>query len=207
MRESPWSAWTGPSAIPIDIKSDIARVARSISFAGADATCVWRALLGRRALQRLGWAPNLRIGGLLYRGGAGPSDMVSYCRGNYGEADGETYFGHVWLSLHGEIVDFSCADWHYASASGDLGERWRCQPPSFVWADARLFKWSAEGRPEVGEAWYCPWRGAPPTFLRDLDAMDADTGQFDAVIENNIGVARLRERVDAKRALFTSSMM
>jgi hypothetical protein len=145
--------------------------------------CLFRAFCGEAALVALGITDyQLVIGGLLYR--AGP-DPVRDCAGF---ADGEgrggfledgSFFGHTWLQVGANFVDFSSGDWKaVALAAQEAGTDniqhipdlapmvWETTPPEFIWQyRARLEPTreacGAEARknggylaPPLGHAWY-----------------------------------------------------
>jgi hypothetical protein len=121
------------------------------------------------------------IGGLLYRAGPDPvRDTMGFADGHGGNflPDGR-FYGHTWLQVGANIVDFSCGDWKgIATAAGEAGTDnldhienlapivWESTPPQFFWKyRARLEPTreicAAEAKrnggylsPPVGHAWY-----------------------------------------------------
>ena len=155
------------SAIPDDIKADIARVVCAIWFPLiAGQACYIRSAIGYRVLTMLGFEPEGKIGGLLFRAGPDPRrDVVAFCgKENHGSMHQGQFLGHIWLSLDGETIDFTGCEWKHMSAPADgLGPvQWRCAPPALVWAPEEAFGWASEGEPDIGQVWYCPWRGELP---------------------------------------------
>lgn len=115
------------SAIPDDIKADIARVVCAIWFPLiAGQACYIRSAIGYRVLTMLGFEPEGKIGGLLFRAGPDPRrDVVAFCgKENHGSMHQGQFLGHIWLSLDGETIDFTGCEWKHMSAPADgLGPR------------------------------------------------------------------------------------
>jgi len=91
-------------------------------------------------------------------------------------------WGHVWLELGGDLIDFSTGDWAIRSTMfwqmmGEIPPLWEVQPPSYVWRPkATLARWKSRGFPHKGDIWYGPWRGPKPDDVESL--LDADTVHF-----------------------------
>jgi hypothetical protein len=171
--------WVGlNSPIPMDIKADIARCVRAITWDTAAQDCSMRASLGKWVLWLLGFEAELTAGSLLFRAGFDPTRDVCAFHGpnNTGIVDRNGFLlGHIWLEMDGEIIDFTSGDWDAITAADadieptGLGEVvWVRSPPEFVWANKTLFKWKPVGAPELGECWYGPFSSEisiPPNDL------------------------------------------
>jgi hypothetical protein len=192
------------SARPDDIKADIARVVRSIKFTGSiGGDCLLRAGIGYVALGLLGFRPQVCVGGMLFR--AGPDqfrDTLAFCGpGNAGQMIDDHFFGHVWLELDGDLIDFSCGDWPHLDPRSELRVagmelppvRWQASPPTFVWATRGLFDdWRPDGSPPISELWYGPWTGArPDNFTDALDQVE----RFGLAIAENLVRMDLPDRI------------
>jgi hypothetical protein len=199
---------TNSSAVPAGLKADITRVAQSVDLKLHGGSCVLRAAVGYRLLERLGFEPRVQVGGVLFR--AGPDeirDTVSFCGpGNCGQFWHGHMLGHVWLRLDDEYIDFSCCEWKrshllpsaHDQAAGLGAVQWQRDPPDVIWAPADLFDWQPEGTPELGKVWFCPWSGPEAPEL--LHGVMADAAAFDDIITRNIQRMKLIERVSALRA-------
>jgi hypothetical protein len=163
------------SAVPDDIKTDIARAARPIKFTGAiGGDCLLRAGIGYVALGLLGFGPQFCVGSLLFRAGPDPlRDTLAFCGpGNAGQMIDDHFIGHVWLEMDGELIDFSCGDWRHLDARAELlvvamalpPVRWQAQPPTFIWACSKTGNRTAH---PLGELWYGPWTGTRPYNFTD----------------------------------------
>jgi hypothetical protein len=160
------------SAVPDDIKADIARVVRSINSSARSAASLLGAVIGFITLGPLGFKPQFCVGGMLYR--AGPDrlrDTVPFRGpGNAGRLIDGQFVGHVWLRLDDELVD-----WPHLDPRGELPVagielppvRWQAPPPTFVWATRDLFDWQPHGEPPIGEMWYGPRMGIRPDHFVD----------------------------------------
>ena len=191
--------WVGEkSAIPAEIKRDIAGCVRAVQWDLSGQDCLGRAKLGMHALRHLGFDPSLEIGSLLYRGGLDPvRDMIAFhTDGNVGALVDGCLFGHFWLSLNGEIVDFTSGDWassRYEDDDTGLGAiEWISTPPEAIWMDKSSFDWHANGTPELGEAWYGPWRGEYPEMS---ECGNTVIRMSDQVLRDNLARLNLHERV------------
>jgi hypothetical protein len=201
------------SAIPVDIKVDVARVVCSVEFRDRPfegGLCYFRAAIGFRVLRMLGWQPTATLGGVLFRAGPNPRrDVVAFCgSGNRGQMYQGRFLGHIWLNLDDDAIDFSCHEWpqHYTPKDDGLGEvHWECRPPSLIWASQDLFKWQPDGTPAIGEVWFCPWAGDEPKFAGNRHPFENAKEMFtDAVannIERNISNFSLVERINDIRRM------
>jgi hypothetical protein len=170
------------SPIPTDIKVDIARCVRSVSWPSCGQDCCGRAGLGAWTLYQLGLDSAITFGSLIYRAGLDPSrDVCAFGdASNTGRVSENYFLGHVWIEMGGEIIDFTSGDWDTIKATDadfyptGLGEVvWSAPPPEFIWANAALLKrdWKPIGAPDPGQCWYGPFEGEAPTLDDTLAAI------------------------------------
>ena len=190
-------------AIPQDIKADVARVVCAISFPGLDGgDCYMRAAIGYKVLSLLGWHPEIRIGGIVFRAGPHPiRDVVSFCGPhNAGTLIGGEFFGHIWLDLDGDAVDFTGCEWrrHLGAPKDGLGPvQWQRDPPSLIWAPEDMFDWQEDGTRSLARSGSVRGRARLPEFAYDrariIDAADVFTKNINRNIEGKRLVERLRD--------------
>jgi hypothetical protein len=203
--------------IPDDIKSDIAKVARSIDVVLGikGGICFFRALAGYLTLMELDLSAALKFGGMVYR--AGPDeerDVIAFCgRNNLGwSLRGQGVLGHYFLTYGDDIVDFSVGDWKstdcvgaelevFGKALGDIV--WTAPPlPEFFWQSKASLK--PDGKkftPELGRAWYTgAARGAEPNAAALYDEAGAVAKIIAPSIFKGIDSYALRERLHAVHA-------
>jgi hypothetical protein len=196
------------SAIPTDIKCDIARCVRAITWPHSEQDCLTRALLGQWVLGVLGFDAQLTLGSLLFRAGPDPSRDVCAFHGpnNTGMLHANGLMGHVWLEMDGEIIDFTAGDWNSIIAGdADIEETnfgdivWTTQPPEFVWANKPLFDWKPVGAPRRGECWYGPFDGDPldPSLISNIEPVLSASAEQ---IYENLKRLNLFDRCRAHRA-------
>jgi hypothetical protein len=190
------------TVIPNDLKTDIAGAVQSIDFILpiSGGTCLFRAMIGKRLLERLGFPAKIALGGMVYRVGPDPyRDVVAFCgKGNTGQIVNGGFLGHYWLALYNDFIDFSVAEWQTLDTESmeiipcDLGPiRWTISPPNFFWANKQsLAPIKGQDGPSLGSAWYTGWAGPDAPFselLTDVaQAIDWSTikAHFDHCIEH-----------------------
>jgi hypothetical protein len=186
----------------MDIKADIARCVRSFTWDSAGIDCLFRAVQGFYTLRLLGFEPSLEIGSILYRAGHDPArDVVAFHSpdNNSGTLVDGDFYGHFWLELFGEIIDFTSGDWRWCDPEDDLAEvDWVCSPPEFIWANKLLFGWQEDGAPSLGDVWYGPWIGEWPDVAGRLAPMhELIIEQCDGVLRENLARMYLSDRCSA----------
>jgi len=205
-------------AIPDDIKHDIAKVVRSITWelvddngGGSGGMCFFRAMTGCAVLCYLDFVPRVAMGGMVYRCGPDPRrDVVAFCGpGNvaYTLPDGRV-LGHSFIEVGNDIVDFSVGDWRENAATipdvkldpdePDLPPpQWTASPPDFFWAAQKTFSPEpGQHTPDIGRAWYTGFAGEPRNATQASKAfIDHYLPRIDAVIKHGIAFYALRERL------------
>jgi hypothetical protein len=100
--------------IPYEIKTDIAKVVRSLALNAQGGQCFFRAVIGFTTLQMLGFRQARPcLGGMVYR--AGPDevrDVMAFCGpNNQGCMYEGRFLGHYWIADRNDFIDFSVGDW------------------------------------------------------------------------------------------------
>jgi hypothetical protein len=109
------------------------------------------------------------------------------------------FFGHVWLDMDDELIDFSCGDWPNLDRRSELIDsglgpvQWDALPPTFVWATKHLFGWQPHGSPQLGELWYGTWHGPTPDNF--TDTLIEQVGHLATTIATNLTGMNLPARV------------
>ena len=195
--------------IPDDIKTDIAKIVRSIGYAGVDGgQCFYRAVAGAATMSLLDLPVDMVFGGMVYRAGPDPMrDVVAFCGpGNLGTRTSTGILGHYFLTYGDEVVDFSAGDWmttkypeHPLDEVGKI--QWTAPPPRFFWqSEASLRPDATAKTPELGHAWYTGAHNAPPASADLLDDIRKITKEMVPFISHEIKEEyALRERLYAVR--------
>lgn len=173
--------------IPDEIKCDIAKLVRRVSFmnptGGTASTCAYRAVVGGEVLHQLGVPVTVELGGTVRVGWHETRDVVAFCGpGNCGTMMPYGLVAHYFLTRGSEIIDFSVADWkNFQDEGGEeialltsgakVGDsdafgnmQWVTTLPDFHWEPREQFE-PVLGRhtPDIGKKWYTQFRGpAPP---------------------------------------------
>lgn len=197
---------------PFDILMSIASIVQTFNFTGASAAgrCAVRALLGKAVFDLCHVPARVSGGGMLYRVGKHRRrDTLRFCLpDNSGGFLSGGFYGHVWLEVGDDLVDFASGDWMtdstemYATATDPdeikLGPvEWQIQPPPFICSPRNMIGWRPKGQPIVGEIWYGPWsntHGGP-----GLTNLLRDDG-IDRIIEDQ-AMPAIRQRVDQLRLI------
>jgi hypothetical protein len=200
--------------VPDDIKTDIAKVVRSIDWTitgwgGPGGLCFFRAFSGLLTLQKLGIAAKPTLGGMVYRAGPDPRrDVVAFCgEGNIGRRKGLNLLAHWFVVSSDDIIDFSVGDWKenpklLPDDGAELGPvQWTAPSlPEFFWAPFEQFQPSPSAfTPDLGRAWYTGFAGEPP----DWNTLFADAASIMKSvvphINSTISFYALKERLYAVR--------
>jgi hypothetical protein len=160
--------------IPEDIKTDIAKVVRSVNWQTVvpeGGLCFFRCVTGWLVLTDLGIPAMPTLGGMVYRSGPDEErDVVAFCGPlNAGCVLDGRFFGHYWVLSGNDFVDFSVGDWRdnstgindYCPPGAPKLDpiQWTVpDPPDFFWTHQDTFKASGL-TPELGKAWYTGFRG------------------------------------------------
>jgi hypothetical protein len=160
----------------------IAKLVRTIDLTAIHGgTCWLRSLSGSIVLKRLGIPHQLVLGGMIYRAGLNPWDLVMFASDdNKGHHPG---LYHCWLESGDDLIDFSCGDWRdVLSRSNTEGFEvnpeglppitWKFPPPEFIWAPSAPLKnaWRpAPFGPKPREAWYGPIAEQHPEMLEEAE--------------------------------------
>jgi hypothetical protein len=155
--------------IPQDVKTDIARIVRSIPWkvpGDPVALCSFRAATGLFILDALGIPARAELGGMIYRAGPHPkNDLLAYCGDdNNGCIIHGRLMGHIWLTSGDDLVDFSVGDWREHGENSQEPIHWTAAPQrTFLWAERSMFT-PEPGRssPQLGQAWYTGFSGPQP---------------------------------------------
>ena len=162
------------SGLPDRLKADIATVVQSVQVPNEDGgTCVLRAHLGMIVLNTLKLDLIMCFGSMLFRAGSHPvRDLVAFCKGDNDVGYvGDALFGHLWIEVGADLVEFSTNDWGRQAAGMTLIEktlsdvdigpmRFEVRPPFCLWTPAAPLAaaWRPTGEPAVGRYWYKPHR-------------------------------------------------
>jgi hypothetical protein len=178
---------TQPFEIPVDVKTDIAKVVRSVDWRPTipeGGLCFFRAVTGWLVLTDLEIPATPALGGMVYRAGLDEQrDVLTFCGpGNVGCTIHGRFLGHYWVLSGNDFVDFSVGDWK----ENAYGLEEYCPPgmqpldpiqwtapelPAFFWADRSLFA-STGHTPSLGKAWYTGFAGGSRTsdkFMKQID--------------------------------------
>lgn len=174
--------------IPDDVKTDIAKVVRSVDWrptAPEGGLCFFRALTGWLVLTDLKIPATPVLGGMVYRAGLDERrDVLTFCGPGYvGCTIHGRFLGHYWVLSGNDFVDFSVGDWkENASGLEDY-----CPPgmqpldpiqwtapelPAFFWADRSLFAGIIGHTPGLGKAWYNGFAGDSHTSDKFQDHLE-----------------------------------
>jgi hypothetical protein len=165
-------------------KCAIAKLVREIEFQGiTGGTCWLRSLTGSIVLEHFDIKHQLVLGGLLYRAGDEPSDIVFFAglEDNKGHHPG---LYHCWLESEGDLIDFSSGDWQAVIESAAELEvevnpeglppiTWKYPPPPYIWRPAAPLKaaWQPPPfGPSPGCVWYGPIAEHHPEMLEESKA-------------------------------------
>jgi hypothetical protein len=204
--------WDG--IIPADIKTDIAKVVRSIEWRIIDGKrgglCFWRTMTGVIVLTILSIPAQPALGGLIYR--VGPDehrDVVAFCGpGNVGTLMEGGLLGHWFIVSGDDIVDFSVGDWtdlsgisEFMTGQPALGPiQWTISPPNFFWDHRNQFRRIPPAfTPELGRAWYTGFDGEPDIDLKTEEFLAGHTKLIAKAIAQGVEFYALRERLFAVR--------
>jgi hypothetical protein len=174
--------------IPDDVKTDIAKVVRSVDWRPTipeGGLCFLRALTGWLVLTDLEIPAKPVLGGMVYRAGLDEQrDVLPFCGPGYvGCTMYGRFLGHYWVLSGNDFVDFSVGDWkENAHALEDY-----CPPgmqsldpiqwtapelPAFFWADRSLFAGIIGRTPSLGKAWYTGFAGDSRTSEKFQNQID-----------------------------------
>ena len=149
-------------------KDQVAAAVRGVSLLIAEhkgGMCLYRTVIGWRALHRVGIEARPAMGSLRYRVGPDPTWDV---HGYLGIMPNSV---HMWLDDGENIIDFSAGDWRWDSDEandrrlfcdewGDDGRpiNWQIEPPQYVWGPKNQLRhdWKPDASPELGVMWYGP---------------------------------------------------
>jgi hypothetical protein len=154
---------------------------------------------------------------MIYRAGHDERrDVVAFCGlGNVGCVRNGKFYGHTWLRIGSNLIDFSVGDWrHESEMSGSLLDDglgaidWVAEPPEYFWAPWDSFMPPAyvDGTywtPELGRACYTGLR-CSGAERQQLAADDAMVELVRLALPGQLELAKrlqLKQRVDAFKGM------